>query len=133
MRLARRDSRADLSEYLWYEVQEHFGLDPVRCGTDGFADRLLAWYAGQQGFLTVSSSASYRARPCLRMGFQCWGNRRFQLAPEGGYGGTGTLLWLGDGGGGVVRRAGAEQRPGELAAGIEQPVQGGAHVGVGNP
>ena len=47
VRLARRQSRADLSEYLWHEVQDHFGLDPVWCGTDGFADRLLAWYAAK--------------------------------------------------------------------------------------
>jgi len=33
-RLARHDSRATLSEYLWNEVENHFGLDPVRCGTD---------------------------------------------------------------------------------------------------
>jgi hypothetical protein len=46
-RLARGDSRASLSEYLWHEVEDHFGLDPVRCGTDGFADRLQAWYAAK--------------------------------------------------------------------------------------
>jgi len=44
-RLARWDSRAELSEFLWREIEDHFGLDPVRCGTDMFADRLLAWYA----------------------------------------------------------------------------------------
>jgi hypothetical protein len=46
-RLGRHDSRAELSEYLWREVEGHFGLDPDRRGTDGFADRLLAWYAGK--------------------------------------------------------------------------------------
>jgi hypothetical protein len=46
-RLGRQDSRAELSEYLWREVEDHFGLDPDRCGTDAFADRLLAWYAAQ--------------------------------------------------------------------------------------
>jgi hypothetical protein len=45
VRLARRDSRADLSHYLWGEIENHFGLDPVLCGTDHFADHLLAWYA----------------------------------------------------------------------------------------
>lgn len=44
-RLARDESRANLSEYLWNQIEDHFGLDPVRCGTDLFADRLLAWYA----------------------------------------------------------------------------------------
>jgi hypothetical protein len=47
VRLARCDSRADLSQYLWDEIEEHFGLDPVLCGTDHFADRLLAWYAAR--------------------------------------------------------------------------------------
>jgi hypothetical protein len=46
-RLAHRDSRASLSEYLWHEIEDHFGLDPVQCGTDRFADRLLAWYAAK--------------------------------------------------------------------------------------
>jgi hypothetical protein len=46
-RLARSDSRASLSEYLWHEAEDHFGLDPVRCGTDKFADQLLAWYAAK--------------------------------------------------------------------------------------
>jgi hypothetical protein len=46
-RIGRHDSRAELSEYLWREAEGHFGLDPDRCGTDGFADRLLAWYAAK--------------------------------------------------------------------------------------
>ena len=46
-RLGRHDSRADLSEYLWRELEDHFGLDPARCGTDGFTDRILAWYAAK--------------------------------------------------------------------------------------
>jgi hypothetical protein len=28
-------------------VENHFGLDPVRAGTDPFADSLLAWYAAK--------------------------------------------------------------------------------------
>ena len=47
-RLAHDDSRASLSEYLWYEVEGHFGLDPARCGTDHLADMLLAWYAAKR-------------------------------------------------------------------------------------
>ena len=35
-------TRAALSEYLWFEIRDHFGLDPERCGTDAFADKLLA-------------------------------------------------------------------------------------------
>lgn len=46
-RLARRDSRASFSASLWNEIENHFGLDPLRCGTDAFADRLQAWYAAR--------------------------------------------------------------------------------------
>lgn len=31
-------------QFLWREIEDHFGLDPLRCGTGMFADRLLAWY-----------------------------------------------------------------------------------------
>jgi hypothetical protein len=47
-RLARGERRAALSEYLWHEVEDHLGLDPVRCGTDNFADHLVAWYAARR-------------------------------------------------------------------------------------
>ena len=30
-----------------HEVVDHFGLNPHRCGTGSFADRLLAWYAAK--------------------------------------------------------------------------------------
>lgn len=46
-RLARGDNKANFSEYLWNEIENHFGLDPVRCGTNAFADRLQAWYAAK--------------------------------------------------------------------------------------
>ena len=46
-RLGRHDDRACLSEYLWREIEDHFGLDPVRVGSDSFADSLLAWYAAK--------------------------------------------------------------------------------------
>jgi hypothetical protein len=46
-RLAAYDGRASYSEYLWNEIEIHFGLDPVRCGTDAFADRLQAWFAAK--------------------------------------------------------------------------------------
>ena len=38
-------SRAALSEFLWVQVEDHFGLDPEQCGTEAFADALLAWAA----------------------------------------------------------------------------------------
>ena len=41
-RLTHGATRASLSEYLWFEIQDHFGLDPERCHTDAFAERLLA-------------------------------------------------------------------------------------------
>jgi hypothetical protein len=47
VRVAHHDSGASLSEYLWREIENHFRLDPARCGIDHFADRLLAWYAAK--------------------------------------------------------------------------------------
>lgn len=41
-RLISGASRADISEYLWYELEDHFGLDPAAHGVDAFADRLAA-------------------------------------------------------------------------------------------
>jgi hypothetical protein len=35
-----------LSEYLRSEIED-LGHDPVRCGIDRFADRLMAWYAAK--------------------------------------------------------------------------------------
>lgn len=35
-------TRASLSEYLWLEIQDHFGLDPEGCDIDALAERLLA-------------------------------------------------------------------------------------------
>lgn len=48
VRLTRGDGRPAFTEYLWHEVEDHCGLDPVRCGTDQFADQLLAWYAAKR-------------------------------------------------------------------------------------
>lgn len=35
-------SRAELSEFLWYDLKDHFGLDPEGREVDRFADRLAA-------------------------------------------------------------------------------------------
>lgn len=35
----------ELSEYLWWDLTDHFGLDPAGRDTDGFASQLIAWYA----------------------------------------------------------------------------------------
>ena len=37
--------RAGVSELLWYELEDHFGLDPVACEVDLLANRLVAWWA----------------------------------------------------------------------------------------
>ncbi len=44
-RLTGHASGGGISEYLWHELQEHFGLDPARCAVDETADRLVAWAA----------------------------------------------------------------------------------------
>ncbi|RIJ68774.1 hypothetical protein D1871_22660 [Nakamurella silvestris] len=38
-RLVQGATRASLSEHLWFEVQDHFGADPERWGTDRFAEK----------------------------------------------------------------------------------------------
>ncbi|MGC1282913.1 MAG: hypothetical protein WA895_08265 [Streptosporangiaceae bacterium] len=43
----RLRSRAAFSQYLWNEIENHFGLDPVRCGTDAFSGGMLAWYSAK--------------------------------------------------------------------------------------
>lgn len=37
-------NRAQLSQFLWSEVQDHFGLDPACHDTDRLANRLIAWW-----------------------------------------------------------------------------------------
>ncbi|WP_155375804.1 hypothetical protein [Catellatospora vulcania] len=37
--------KADVSEFLWHELEDHFGLDPMLCDVDAVADRLVAWWA----------------------------------------------------------------------------------------
>lgn len=37
--------RAEISEFLWHELEDHFGLDPTRYDVDSVADRLVAWWA----------------------------------------------------------------------------------------
>jgi hypothetical protein len=41
-RLVRGAGRSEVSEFLWYEIEDHFGLDPARYGVDAIADRLVA-------------------------------------------------------------------------------------------
>ncbi|MEA5364423.1 hypothetical protein VA596_33170 [Amycolatopsis sp., V23-08] len=45
-RLAAGGGRAEIGEFLWYELTDHFGLsDPETLGTD----RLVAWWAAVGG------------------------------------------------------------------------------------
>lgn len=43
--LSRRPSRAEVSEHLWHELEDHLGLDPFDHEIDRFADLLAAWAA----------------------------------------------------------------------------------------
>ena len=42
-RLSRGDSGTQ--RFLWHEIEDHFGLDPLSCRSDAFAEQTLAWYA----------------------------------------------------------------------------------------
>src|SRR5688500_6705969 len=44
-RLGGGAGRAAISEFLWGELEEHFGLDPAFHDVDALADRLVAWWA----------------------------------------------------------------------------------------
>ncbi|MCM2575978.1 hypothetical protein [Streptomyces meridianus] len=44
-RLARGAGRAEISEFLWFELEDHFGLDPASRGVDSMANRLVFWWA----------------------------------------------------------------------------------------
>lgn len=42
-RLSAGEGVAEVSEFLWFELQDHFGLDPDGCRVDEMANRLVAW------------------------------------------------------------------------------------------
>ncbi len=42
-------SRVELSEFLWCDLEDHFGLDPEGCEVDRFADQLAALSVGHLG------------------------------------------------------------------------------------
>ena len=46
-RLARGEGVAGISEFLWFELEDHFGLDPARKESDQFARQLVAWFGSQ--------------------------------------------------------------------------------------
>jgi hypothetical protein len=43
-RLSTGATRAGISEFLWYELADHFGLGPAGLEVDRMADRLVAWW-----------------------------------------------------------------------------------------
>ncbi len=43
-RLSRGDGVTELSEFLWFELESYFGLNPEGLGADDFAAKLVAWY-----------------------------------------------------------------------------------------
>jgi hypothetical protein len=46
-RLARGEGVVEISEFLWFELEEHFGLDPAMKASDQFARQLVAWFGSQ--------------------------------------------------------------------------------------
>ncbi|MEN3360366.1 MAG: hypothetical protein V7637_4348 [Mycobacteriales bacterium] len=43
--LTGNSTPSQVSELLWYELEDHFRLDPARHGVDSMANRLVAWAA----------------------------------------------------------------------------------------
>ncbi|MCF0093458.1 hypothetical protein [Micromonospora sp. MH99] len=44
-RLRGGAGRSEISEFLWHELENHFGLDPTRHEVGSAADRLVVWWA----------------------------------------------------------------------------------------
>jgi hypothetical protein len=47
-KLSQAAGQAAISEYLWYELEDHFGVDPAQPDVDDMANRLVAWWAAVQ-------------------------------------------------------------------------------------
>lgn len=43
-RLSNGDGASEISEFLWHDLQDHFGLDPLPGGTDDFAAKIVVWF-----------------------------------------------------------------------------------------
>lgn len=39
----------EISEFLWYDLEDHFGLDPTLLESDAFAAKLVAWFQSHSG------------------------------------------------------------------------------------
>ena len=48
-RLRAGVGEAAIGEFLWHEIEDHFGLNPAAADTDGVAARLAAWWAAYAG------------------------------------------------------------------------------------
>lgn len=48
-RLQAGAGEAAIGEFLWHEVESHFGLDPRVSDTDSMAGRLVEWWATYAG------------------------------------------------------------------------------------
>lgn len=44
-KLLAGEGKAAIGEFLWHEVEGHFGLDPRSLDIDGVAVRLVAWWS----------------------------------------------------------------------------------------
>jgi hypothetical protein len=61
VRLRAGAGRAEINEYLWFELGDHFGLGPARHDVDAVANRLVAWWArGDQADLDAAVTAASR-------------------------------------------------------------------------
>jgi hypothetical protein len=43
-RLAAGTSAVDLGQFLWFEIKDHFGIDPEPSRPDLLAERLVTWF-----------------------------------------------------------------------------------------
>ena len=45
-KLDEGSDRSEMSQVLWFQIEDHMGLDPASSNVDAMADRLVAWSAG---------------------------------------------------------------------------------------
>jgi hypothetical protein len=46
-RLAAGTSAVDLGQFLWFEIKDHFGIDPEPSRPDLLAERLVTWFTAR--------------------------------------------------------------------------------------
>lgn len=47
-RLARGATPVEMGEFMWFEMEDLFGIDPEGCQADKFGERMAAWYQAKQ-------------------------------------------------------------------------------------